>query len=494
MITTIFTIFDIDNIYSFQVHNQRPPSSGSTPEHAILTIEEELHSVHHQEQLKAISEQGLQGKSFPSRTSYVPLKASSPGSGTPSPFHQLTFGTAPPIMASDHIYVSGELSRNPVSRSTTFLESIQAPPIQPPLPSTMAAIDSSLADYTYEDSPMFRLKQEFMSGGEQDSSTFLLVTTFAAKSTLLASDIVDRGPERPCGIPHFHLHTSIFTDLHKASCEFQFYLERAAGLIRNRNRHFIIDPKDTFMTLLNGAYDLAQIHAAWLGITTRLRLGLKFLDKYEEEYKGTAEEPPLSPISTLLEITAGLDRVSNPNECMRFIYSKIPHHQSAIAPDVQREFTNIGSWQSILPAPQDLVESIYGKQGEPAANRPPDKGKAREFHRDPPPHIPARPSRPSGAAEALFMGPNTSFKSSNQFFEVSPADNVPGPANLAPGYGAEPNVLHGVGTPYPKIFNQPNPLPMAIPPRRSDNPRLEERQLSQGESREGSRQLSRHRS
>ena len=271
----------------------------------------------------------------------------------------------------------------------------------------MAVIDSSLADYTYEDTPMFRLKQEFRSGGEEANSTFMLVNTFAAKSTLLPSDIVDRGQDRPRDTPRFHLRSSIFTDLHKAVYEFQFYLERAAGLIRDRNRYFIIDPKDTFLTLLNGAYDLAQIHAAWLGITTRLRLGLQFLDKYEEEYKGTTEELPLSPISTLPEIAAGLDRISNPNDCMRFIYSKVPHHQSAIAPDVQKDFANIGSWQSILPAPQELIEGIYRKRTDSTANKPPDKGKAREFHRDPPPHLLNRPSGPSGAAETLFMGPNT---------------------------------------------------------------------------------------
>ena len=223
---------------------------------------------------------------------------------------------------------------------------------------------------------MFCLKQEFMAGGEDANSTFMLVTTCVAKSTLLASDIVDRGQERPRDTPRFHLHPVIFTELHKTVYEFQFYLERAAGLIRDRNRHFIIDPKDAFMTLLNGAYDLAQIHAAWLGVMTRLCLGLKFMDKYEEEYKGTAKEAPLSPISTLPEISSELDRISNPNECMRFMYSKVLHHQSAIAPNIQREFANIGSWQSILPAPQELNEAIYGRRTDIPANKALEKGKA----------------------------------------------------------------------------------------------------------------------
>lgn len=223
---------------------------------------------------------------------------------------------------------------------------------------------------------MFCLRQEFKEGGEDANSTFMLVTTYAARSRLLASDIVDRGQERPCDTLRFHLHPSVFTKLHKAVYEFQFYLERAAGLIHNRNRHFIIDPKDTFITLLNGAYDLAQIHAAWLGITTRLRLGLKFFDKYEEEYKGTADKPPLSPISTLPDISAGLDRLSNPNDCMRFIYSKVPHHQSAVTPSIQKDFENIGSWQSILLAPHELSNTIYGRKGESSTNKMLEKGKA----------------------------------------------------------------------------------------------------------------------
>ena len=167
----------------------------------ILTIEEELHSAPHQEQLRSIAEEGLPGKSYRSKTSFVPLRAPSSSSGTLSPFHQLTFGTTPPVTASDHIYVLGELSHNPITRSTTFLESIQSPPIQPQSrrPQSappMAVIDSSLVDYTYEDSPMFRLRQEFMSGGEETVSTFMSVTTCAAKSTLLASDIVCKNTEK----------------------------------------------------------------------------------------------------------------------------------------------------------------------------------------------------------------------------------------------------------------------------------------------------------
>ena len=130
------------------------------------------------------------------------------------------------MTASDHIYVAGELTRDHVTRSTTFLESIQTPPTQPHATSSMAVIDNSLVDFTYEDSPMYCLKQEFMAGGEEANSTFMSVTAYAARSTLLASDIVDRGQERPRDTPRFHLHASVFTELHKAVYEFQFYLER----------------------------------------------------------------------------------------------------------------------------------------------------------------------------------------------------------------------------------------------------------------------------
>ena len=41
-----------------------PSSPGSSPSRAILSIEEELRSSSHQEQLRTIAEQGLKGKSF----------------------------------------------------------------------------------------------------------------------------------------------------------------------------------------------------------------------------------------------------------------------------------------------------------------------------------------------------------------------------------------------------------------------------------------------
>ena len=118
-------IFDTLNFYALDTCISKPPSP------AIRIFEDKLWSTHHQEQLKTIAEQGLWGKSFWSKTSFILLKAPSMASGTSSPFHQLTFGTAPLVTASDHIYISEELVHNPIMLSATFLESMQSPPISP---------------------------------------------------------------------------------------------------------------------------------------------------------------------------------------------------------------------------------------------------------------------------------------------------------------------------------------------------------------------------
>ena len=107
--------------------------------------------------------------------------------------------------------------------------------------------------------------------------THMRAITLSSKTTLSSSDIVDRGIDRPKDTARFHLLPGLYLDLHKTSGELQFYLERMASLIPERESHFIVDPKDTFLTILNGAYDIAQLHAAWMGITKRIGLGVKYI-------------------------------------------------------------------------------------------------------------------------------------------------------------------------------------------------------------------------
>ena len=151
----------------------------------------------------------------------------------------------------------------------------------------------------YDQSPMACLKAEYFKEQEQSNSVHTRATALACKKTLLNSDIVDRGPNRPSDTPRFLLVPDVYLDLYKTSSELQFFLQWMARLIPERRAYFIIDPKDTFLTILNRAYNISQLHAAWMGISKQMELGIKFIDKYESEYKEADEEKRLrSPVST----------------------------------------------------------------------------------------------------------------------------------------------------------------------------------------------------
>ena len=169
----------------------------------------------------------------------------------------------------------------------------------------------------YELSPMAQLKTEYQEEKDESSSTHMRAVTLSSKATLLSSDIVDRGPNRPKDTPRFHLSPDLYLDLHKKSSELQFYLEGMASLIPERESHFIVDPKDTFLTILNGAHDIAQLHAAWIGITKHIGLGVKNVEKYDPEYKETDLNNRIqSPISTDPSIIDGVDGTLSADERM----------------------------------------------------------------------------------------------------------------------------------------------------------------------------------
>ena len=67
----------------------------------------------------------------------------------------------------------------------------------------------------YDQSPITHLKVEFIEEQEQSNSVYTCATALASKKTLLNSDVVDWGSDRPRDTPHFHLTADLYLDLHK---------------------------------------------------------------------------------------------------------------------------------------------------------------------------------------------------------------------------------------------------------------------------------------
>ena len=309
---------------------------------------------------------------------------------------------------------------------------------------------------------MAQLKAEYQEEKDDTSSTHMRVITLSSKTTLSNTDIVDRGLNRPKDTAQFHLVPELYLDLHKTSSELQFYLERMASIIPNRESHFIVDPKDTFLTILNGSHDIAQLHAAWIGITKCIGLGVKNVERYDSEYKETDLINRIrSPISTEPGIIDGIDDSQSANERMRYMYTQVPHHKVDLTEDALRRFDEIQNWQDLYPVPNELLQfhsneptrtgpafpSEFGHtsyKGNGQFTLPPlhnpttgDKGKGREFRHS---------AKPTAVSSSLFMGPSTPWKSSTQFLNPPGSKRNPVPGITPPDGGIEPNVLRRLGS------------------------------------------------
>ena len=309
---------------------------------------------------------------------------------------------------------------------------------------------------------MAQLRAEYEEEKDDVSSTHMRAINISSKTTLSNSDIVDRGSNRPKDTPRFHLAPDLYLNLHKTSSELQFYLEGMAGLISERESYFVVDPKDTFLTILNGAHDIAQLHAAWVGIVKRIGLAVKNVDKYDSEYKETDSVNRVqSPISTDPSIIDGVDSALPADERMRYIYARVPHHKVDLTEDALQRFNELHDWQDIYPIPTELRQfhsneplrvgqtrsSEFGHtsyKGNGQFVLPPlstttlaDKGKGREFRRS---------TKPSAASNSLHMGPSTPWKSSTQFLNPPGSRRNPVPGITQPDGGIEPNVLRGLGS------------------------------------------------
>ena len=199
-------------------------------------------------------------------------------------------------------------------------------------------------------SPMAHLKMEYSEEQERLNSVHTWVTDLASKKTLLGSDIVDQSPDRPRDMPHFLLIPDSYLELHKTLSELQFFLQWAAGLLPECQAYFV-DSKDTFLTILNGAYDLSQLHAACMGISKKIELEIRFMDKYELEYKEAEENRIRSPISTNPGVIQNIAQILSADQRMWYLYSQVPHHQVELTDDTLWQFDVLQHWQDMYPAP-----------------------------------------------------------------------------------------------------------------------------------------------
>ena len=146
-----------------------PPRTVRFLDQTPLTTEQEFLSSRHQAALK---EAHRQGKTLRSRTS-LPLTARSLDSiSTNSPLPQLSFGSLAPVAGSSEVFIAKDVYRDQFATSTP--QDPSHPDPSKPNPMSLAlpfpALRAGL-EQGYEQSPMSRLKSDFLEEHEQASST-----------------------------------------------------------------------------------------------------------------------------------------------------------------------------------------------------------------------------------------------------------------------------------------------------------------------------------
>jgi len=208
------------------------------------------------------------------------------------------------------------------------------------------------------------------------------------------------------------------------------------------------------MSVLNGATDLPQLHAAWFGLNKQIGLAKENLSKCEAQYRQPNESSdfavPTSPISTDPEIYDAMLDLGELDLKMRYLYQTVPHLQEEI--HSPRKLMDESSWDSIIPLPKNLAELYHNELNTPAAGDQQissgEKGKGRNDDNNE--DLPTSPCM-------LNVGYGTPFHSSSQFFNRPDRQRFPMPA---PSVLSAQNVLVGLGLPNTPAFQNIEDLPV----------------------------------
>jgi len=288
-------------------------STSSTPKTTAQEIGSESHKKAH---IEALSRQ----TAFWSKTSLTPWSVELFNNAPTSPLHALNF-TSPTqaTTSSSNIHSSGEFTPNTApmvhnlptkTRTSEPSEPQSRRSTRPSMPPIMEMesepkLSQRLGmEEGFEKSPMAQLILEYSSATIESElgPTETSITLVLSLEELTVDLIVDRGENRDRCLPRYYLVTATMKNICMAVAAQQIFLQRASALISERNSHFIVDPGDTLIPILQGTSSLPQLYAAWKALLTRIKLGVKAWDKYIAEYQLQADTALLSPLSTLQEL------------------------------------------------------------------------------------------------------------------------------------------------------------------------------------------------
>jgi len=221
----------------------------------------------------------------------------------------------------------------------------------------------------FENSPMAKLIWEYMSVTIelQVGPTETSITLVISLEELTPDLIVDRGKDRLKTLPCYHLAAATMNNVCMTVTAQQIFLRQAAVMISERKSHFIVDPGDTLIPILQGTSSLPQLYAAWKALITRMKLGVKAWEKYIAEYQLQTDAALLSPLSTLQGLYDPLKDIKDTDRKLRYIYGNIPHHRQQLSEEGYKSLQKTWSWLDILPLPDVLRNAFSETRSRPAS-------------------------------------------------------------------------------------------------------------------------------
>ena len=303
---------------------------------------------------------------------------------------------------------------------------------------------------SFKDSPIARLLEQYT--GERSGNELPTETSVTLLATLDDLDVenIERLEDPNRGTTKYRLSEDFFESLRKTTVELQLFIERAAGLLEERETHFMVDPRDTLLHILKGTTSLAQLNVAWKAIQKRLELGHRTLQKYHQQYQQSPqEELLLSPISTTLELHNELYNLSSADQRLRLLYQKFPHHRELMNEDTEQALSQGKSWTDIIPLPSTL-KNVFAPEREPRKEKVDPrgaKGKHKERKNDTDHDEPDPPER-------IWLGAETPFKGPNKWFgggRLKTRGSLTG-QTIVGATKSNQNVLFGLATPQLPIW------------------------------------------
>ncbi|KAJ7261916.1 hypothetical protein C8J57DRAFT_1232054 [Mycena rebaudengoi] len=298
----------------------------------------------------------------------------------------------------------------------------------------------------YALSPMAELDLLYLKDEEDSLSTFVRVKMMSSKRSLDLYDILDRGISNSDSLPRFAMEKGLSLRVQQTVSEFQRFIEQAAGLIRERKSHFLVDPHGTLVGILRGCNSLEELHLAWYALSKRCELGQDYLRKYQAEYGATNDAELLfSPASTVTSIYDQLVALENPEGKLTYLFDQVPHHHEDLSVSLQG--TRSGDFE-----PPPIDDNLVTKGARRVSIVEPDKpGKGKECAEDDLRSVDAGASASATSYWSAplqpysFLASDTNFKSPEDFF-IPRSPSRKSKAGAVPGDGL-PNPLFGMAAP-----------------------------------------------